>query len=184
MKLDSFTYDATTVRFADEEVQHVKFHLRSNTAREIYFANTTIEGASNLTYYVNGTAYRRLSNGSSPTITKIPNAGSPIRTVRQINRTLGTAIERENFSYHGRTSASGTSGFHYVATDVSPVVVGPTPARNVTVELIVTQEGLVREIDIYYTVDTASVTRRVHVWARLSKINETTVQQPEWVDDA
>lgn len=72
-------------------------------------------------------------------------------------------------------------------TTVYRVVGGPSdlpPLSNVTYEVNVTERGLITSYRVTYEVDAENRRREVTVEATVSRVGATTVDRPEWYDEA
>lgn len=58
------------------------------------------------------------------------------------------------------------------------------PPRNVSVRAVVTERGLVREIDVTYTANVGSETVRVRIVQSVSLLESADVERPAWVSEA
>ncbi len=185
LALDSFTYEADTVRVTEDGVENVSYRLWADLTDEEYRSRRVVgPGSTNVTRYVgDGTTHERRVNGSGTFYRTVDDDRSPLERVRRLNRSIRTIAREGNFSYVGRTTVGDQEGYRYTATGVDPVVTGAIPAENVSAELIVGPEGFVRVFELTFTLRTANTTRLTTIRARFGDLGDTDVSRPGWADD-
>lgn len=130
-------------------------------------------------YREGSTTYRRVANGSSVTYDRIGLLNTSVRLNQPLQR-------RPIASLSDRTNAS-----------VEPVVVDGQPRYRVTatlatrgaisnasIRLLVSPEGVVRSLRVRRTVEYRSGKRVVTRTARIEDVGSTTIDRPEWYDEA
>jgi len=123
-----------------------------------------------------------LSNGQTVLLTRLPTP--PTRHI--VGLGLGERVLRDS-EFRVSSTGNGTTTLvvegHVGLSELEvPVAVGPP--RNATARVTVTPEGLVQRVHVTY--DTTYLEERVRVTIshRVVGVGETTVERPDWVDEA
>lgn len=151
----------------------------------------TVGGTASQTTYVgpDGTAYQRLETGSGEVqYQQLPDAPD---ATGYFQLPVATLVEEANFTYAGRDRVAGTSVAVYEVTDleslVAPVQASEVPDASVNafeVRMAISDDGLIRQFDYRVEAEIDDTTRTVAMSIVFRDVGTTTVEPPDWLDEA
>lgn len=140
------------------------------------------------TYYTaDGTTYyREVVDGQATYGTTDQVSAVPERERFGADERARTAIESADWAPAGTVERNGRTLFEFRATAVEPPNVDTENGTTVTSRgrLLVDGDGVVHHVSVETTVETDGGTVRYGSTVSLSDVGATTVERPDWVDDA
>ncbi|WP_232686065.1 DUF7537 family lipoprotein [Halobacterium zhouii] len=139
----------------------------------------------------NGTAYRRLAMGDQ---IRYMQAGQRTGNATQYARSsVQTFVTLFNFTYAGTQSADGSTVHVYEASGVEGLNtsaqafagrLNESMVENANATLHVRDDGVVTQANYNLTVSVGGQTQTLTATQQYTKLGETTVSPPEWIDEA
>lgn len=177
-QLDSYTYSYTSSNLSVEG--KLSYKLRVNTTTGQAISKLTLNNDSVTSYYDGQTLYRRVQTENETSVTTDENPEPLTTTLQGFNATIAVVAEEDGFDYNGTNSLpDGDTGYVYTNPATDQRITGTPASGNASVTVTIGPEGLVRRLTI---VPMESGAEEVSpITARLYNLNNTTVEEPEWV---
>ncbi|UHH24533.1 DUF7537 family lipoprotein [Halobacterium noricense] len=186
----SFTLTTTSTQSQGDQSLTREGSTALDLASGAYFSNRTV-GSQNVQQfgYGNDTAFQRVTAGNQTQYTvpqQSPNAS------RLTSGQLASFVGLFEFSHTGTESVDGTTVHVYEANGVDAVNESAPGFANLDTENItnvsanvhITDDGLVKRFGYSISVDTGSGEASVSVGQRYVDVGSTTVSEPAWLDEA
>lgn len=181
----SFTYVVTRDQLVGGELREVEYRLQSDVDDGRHRSVTTVDDVTVTAYYADGTFYRKQADGSGTSYEVEADEAAPTTQVRNVNARIERLAETTNFTFQGSEEiGDGETQYVYTASNVDAQFLTTLPASNVSVEMAVTRDGLVRAVQFEYDVLLDGEAHEATFAIHLHNVNSTSVSRPAWVDDA
>lgn len=140
------------------------------------------------TYYTVGdtTYYREIVNGSVDYGTTDQVSAVPERPRFGADQRIRTAVESAEWEWVDTVDRDGRTLYEFTATSVDPPNVNTTGETTVSSSgrLLVDATGVVHHVAVSTTVETERGTVRYGLEVAVNDIGETTIEEPNWLDQA
>lgn len=174
----------TTKKIAHDPLRLTSWSDASGEPRLVNFYqyDMAVWASENGTWYAiqrpNGTTYRKVADELRPSFAARTSRDTLFVLFSALNTTLADT-ETRNATTLYRVNSTGVSDPDVLASQLRVDSV-----RNVSLSALVGGQGLVREYHIEYTATLGNNTTRVERTVRFAALGETTVERPQWYDEA
>lgn len=140
--------------------------------------------------FANGSAYQRLEQSSGDTQYTVPRRTANASTIA--SGQIPSFVDAFEYEFVGTETVDGTETQVYEASGVSDLntsapgfsELDTENVTNVGAHLYITEDGLVKQFGYELSLTTDGQEASVEVSQRFTNLGETTVEPPEWIDEA
>lgn len=149
-------------------------------------------GNGSIVVYTDGnTSYQRINSSRGVSYSVQTGTGFQIQPVNTTAYTQNYTGLTDAFEYeaNGTTTVDGTTVVRYDSTNLTDASVFVGTNSNATVSnssntLYVDDDGVVRRVDLSYTVSSEAGSSRIDLTSTLTDVGSTSVEEPGWLDEA